>query len=201
MKSILIALASIAVFGFSGCFTREELATRLAKEREVEIAKSPPSDAEFRDAAMRGDKVVVSDMIERNVDVDAVDENGRTALQLAAFDGFDEVVQVLLKNGADPRRIDGMGRTALMFASTGPHVKAVDLLLQANSPIDAVDKDEQFTAIMFAAAEGQLEVVESLLRAGANPDLRDVDSETALDFATSNGHEKVANLLRSVMKP
>lgn len=182
-----------------GCSKREDLAKRLSEERRIAEAETPPSPDEFREAAMRGDTAAVLQMVERGVDVNALDKEGRTALQLASFDGFDEVVKLLLQRGADATHVDSMGRTALMFASTGPHLETVKLLIEAGSPINAVDNDERFNALMFAAAEGQLEVVEALLRAGANPNARDVDGESALDFASANGHSQVALLLESVI--
>jgi len=198
LKTVIL-FTSLA-FVLCGCSQREDLATRLVEEKRVAESKAPPSPDEFRQAAVRGDAAAVLGMIERGADVNAVDEEGRTALQLASFDGFDEVVRLLLDRGADAKHVDGMGRTALMFASTGPHLEAVKLLIAAGSPIHAVDKDEQFDALMFAAAEGQLEIVEALLRAGADPNARDVDGESALDFAVSNRHTNVASLLQSVVK-
>jgi len=195
-----VSLLVVPVLVFCGCAKREDLATRLAEERRVVEAKAPPSPVEFREAAMHGDAATVLQMIQRGVDVNALDERGRSALQLSSFDGFDEVVKLLLDAGADTKHVDTQGRTALMFAATGPHLDAVKLLIDAGSPIDAVDKEEQFTALMFAAAEGQLEVVEALLRADANPNTRDVDGESALDFAASNGHQSVVSLLETVVE-
>ena len=48
---------------------------------------------------------------------------------------------------------------------------------------------------MFAAAEGQLEVVQALLSHGADATLSDVDGDTALDFASQNGHSDVVGRL------
>lgn len=192
-------LAFVLVATHFGCAKREELAVRLAEEKVANDAKAPPAISEFHEAALRGDLDFVSGAIERSVDMNAVDEEGRSALQLASFDGHHEIVGLLLKEGADVNHVDLMGRTALMFASTASNIEAVNLLIKAGATIDAVDNDEQFTALMYAAAEGQLEVVESLLRAGADPDLKDEDGETALDFAASKGHAKVASLLETVI--
>jgi uncharacterized protein len=184
-----------------GCSKRADLATRLAEERRAAEERTPPSPSEFLDAAMQGDLPAVLTALERHVDVNVTDESGRTALQLASFDGHHEVVQLLLDRGAKVDHVDSAGRTALMFASTGPNVEAVNLLINAGASIDAVDNEEHFTALMFAAAEGQLAVVESLLRADANPDARDVDNDSALDFAAKNGHAEVVSLLESVVVP
>ena len=58
-----------------------------------------------------------------------------------------------------------------------------------------VDEVEKFTALMFAAAEGQQEVVQALLQHNADVTLRDIDGETARDFAANNGHDAVVRIL------
>jgi ankyrin repeat protein len=183
-----------------GCSKREDLAARLAEEKRIAEQKTPPSTSDFREAAMRGDREAVLQAIERGVDVNAPDEENRTALQMASFDGHTEVVDLLIDRGALVNHLDSKGRTALMFAATGPHADTVDLLITAGAELDLVDSEEHFTALMFAAAEGQLAIVEALLRAGANPDLRDVDNDSALNFAAQNGHAEVVSLLQSVVE-
>ena len=48
---------------------------------------------------------------------------------------------------------------------------------------------------MFTAAEGQIQVAQTLLLHGADKTLKDVVSETALDFARRNKHTEVVKLL------
>ncbi len=196
---LTLVVMFVALSATWGCGKREDLATRLAKERADFESKTPPSPEEFREAAMRGDVEAMLNAIERGVDVNAVDESDRTALQLACFEGQHEAVELLIERKADINHLDNAGRTPLMFASTGPYIRCVDQLIEAGAAIDPVDNDEHFDALMFAAAEGQLEVVESLLRAGANPNAVDVDGESARDFAANNGHADVVALLDSVI--
>ncbi len=198
---VLALLVTACCLVAPGCRKREDLATRLAKEREDAAAKAPPSPTEFLEAAMRGDYEAVLAALERGMDVNAVDESGRTALQLASFDGFHEVVQLLLDRGATVDAVDAAGRSALMFASTASNIETVELLLEAGASVDLVDKEEHFTALMFAAAEGQIEVVRALIRAGAAPGTLDVDVESARDFAASKGFAEIVSLLDSLQSP
>ena len=91
---------------------------------------------------------------------------------------------------------DNEGRTALMYAATGPNQATVAALLEAGAAPNAVDHGEKFTALMHAAAEGQLEVVQTLLQHNADTQMRDVDGDTARDFAERNGHAEVVRLLQ-----
>ncbi len=55
--------------------------------------------------------------IKAGIDVNATDNNGRTALYGAALQGYDEVIQFLANNGADLFAKDRNGRSALDAAS------------------------------------------------------------------------------------
>ncbi len=200
MKTKLTILTALLVLLSAACSQREELAIRLAEERRASEARTPASPSEFLAAAASGDLPTVLAALEKQIDVNVEDEGGRTALQLASFDGHREVVLLLLAREAEVDHLDAQGRTALMFASTGPNIETVDLLLEAGADVDAIDLDEHFTSLMFAAAEGQLEIVQALLRAGANPNVRDVDGDSALEFAAQRRHAEVVSLLESVMQ-
>lgn len=158
--------------------------------------KRPVVDVEqFLDAALDGNLEVVQDAIDAGLDVNAADEQARNALMLAAFNGHTPLAKLLLDKGAMINHRDAAGRTALMFAASGPNAETVKYLLDAGAEVNAADTGERFTALMHAAAEGQVQVVKILLEHNADPAIRDVDGDTARDFAARNGHTEVAQLL------
>ena len=164
--------------------------------------ESPPTPqkvsmdgSSFRNAALEGQLETVQQAIEAGVDVNSLDEGRRTALLMAAFNGHTRIVKLLLDNGASVEHRDLAGRTALLYASTGANDETVRVLLEAGAEPNVTDKGEGFTPLMHAAAEGQAKVVQTLLKHNADPTLRDVDGDTALDFATQNGHDNVVRLL------
>ncbi len=161
----------------------------------VKSNKQMMNVADFGDAALSGKLDTVRQALDSGVDVNATDEQRRTALMLASFNGHTPVVQFLLTQNAAVDNRDALGRTALMFGATGANEETVRLLLKAGAEINAVDSSEGFTALMHAAAEGQLSVVQILLKHQADPAIRDVDGDTARDFASRNGHTAVVQLL------
>ena len=162
--------------------------------------KRPPNlptskEAEFVDAALNGSKESVAATLASGMSVNATDEIGSTALMTAAFNGHTELVSYLLEKGASVNLRDRAGRTALIYASSGPNLETVKTLLDAGADINVQDKDEHWSALMFAASEGMTDIVALLLDRGANRMLKDVDGDTALDFANQNHHAEAASLL------
>lgn len=153
----------------------------------------------FADAAFQGNTKAVEEMLDL-VDVDAVDEGGRTMLMLASYGGHSTTVRLLCENEANPNLKDVNRRTALMYASSGPNTHTVEILLAHGAEVNVTDGDEGYTALMFAAAEGHADIVQMLLDQGADPNLRDIDGESALKFAADKNHQGVIAVLQEAAK-
>lgn len=152
-------------------------------------------DAVF-DAAMAGDTAQVAQALEQNFDANQPGPDGRSLLMSAAFNGHSDTLRLLLDHGAEVNRRDIMGRSALMYAATGPFAESVELLLKQGAKINQADLGEHWTALMFAAAEGHADVVNLLLAQGADAQAKDIDGDSAADFASNNGHTDLAETLR-----
>lgn len=152
---------------------------------------------QFRQLALDGNLPRMVLAIERGMDVNAVDTEGRSALMLACFNGHTRVIRTLLDQSADPRLRDSEGRSALMYAATIDNLEVVQMLLAAGSEVNATDKVEGWTALMFAAGEGHAAVVGELLSAGADRQIKDIDGDTAEAFAIQRGHSEVVKIFRT----
>ena len=148
-------------------------------------------------ASLEGNIQIVQNALDNGVDPNTVDENKRTALMFAAYNGNTDIVKLLINKGVDVNSADEIDRTALMYASTGPFVNTVLALLEAGAEPNLIENEENWTAAMMAAAEGQLEVLKTLVSYGADLKMVDIDGESLLDFATSNGHSDVVEYLKS----
>ncbi len=185
-------VVSLCVLPHIGC--RSEGGAQESRAQKEEPAAGADEGALW-DAALEGRLQAVLSALSKGADVNALDQEKRSALMLAAFNGHTEVVRALIEKGASVNATDSMGRTALMFASSGPSPDTVWLLLENKADPDVQDSGEGWTALMFAAGEGLAEVVQVLLEHGADRTLKDVDGDTALDFARKNGHTRVVRLL------
>ncbi len=149
--------------------------------------------AELHAAVARGDLAAIRPAVDRGADVDALDPDGRPALEAAAYDGKLGVVRELLALGATAE--GSVGARALYRAAGDGKVEIARLLLAAGVGADAVAFDE--TALAAAARSGHETMVELLLTAGADVERRDDDGATALLHACDEdtGHAGVVRRL------
>jgi hypothetical protein len=80
--------------------------------------------------AARGDLEALKRLLAQGADVNARDEQGRTALMQAARRGDAAMVRALLEAGADVQRRDAQGRSAADMASAAGHPQLLPLLQQ-----------------------------------------------------------------------
>ncbi len=159
------------------------------------VSKPQISIQSFHDAVLNGNIEKVKVELAAGIQADIVGADGKNALMFAAFNGHSAIIKLLFENGVPINKQDNEGRTALMYASTGPFPATVNLLLDYKAAVNLIDNGEHFTALMFAASEGQFDVVKLLVEYGADTTLKDIDGDTAEDFARQNKHEKVAEYL------
>jgi ankyrin repeat protein len=104
--------------------------------------------------------------------IDAVNNDGCTALMLAAFEGHTEVVGILIEHGANVDAVDvnAVGNnacTALMVAIMEGHTETAKMLIESGANVNAVGK-WGLIALIIAASDGHTEIVDLLLRKGAH---------------------------------
>ena len=147
---------------------------------------------ELHRAAEDGDVELVMGIIRQGVDIDATDESGRTALDIAADNDHAYMAEKLLEEGADAYSADEDGSSLLCWAAENGHTKLVKLLLEADVDVDAYNEAYEATALKVAADSGRANVVKMLLNAGADAH----QFETAdLHELWYNNHEDVYHML------
>jgi uncharacterized protein len=144
------------------------------------------SETRLADAAMAGDRETVHSLLKQNVDVNAAQGDGSTALHWAAFQDDIEMAQWLIRAGANVKaatRINGM--TPLFLACRNGSSRMVEILLQAGA--DANQPDTLGTTpLMIAAAAGNPDAVKVLIEHGAGVNAKEsAHGQTALMFAAA----------------
>ena len=139
-------------------------------------------------AAAGGDLAAIRAELDKDVDVNAKDNEGRTPLHYAAKYATKQVVELLIPNGADVNAKDEDGWTPLHFAAAK---EIVELLIHEGADVNAKNKWGG-TPLHAAATNGKKETVELLIAADADVNAKAKDGKTPLDMA--NG--AIADLLR-----
>lgn len=128
--------------------------------------------------------------------VDTRDENGKTALMLAAWIGDAKLVASILAMGADVNLEDRLGSSVLQFASKQKNIEVLNLIAHSGVDLDKKERDGyQQSAIFTPAKVGNIPVLTFLLDAGANPDITDKFKMTALQWAAQEGKTESIKLL------
>jgi hypothetical protein len=159
---------------------------------------APPKPEELLSAAQRGDVTAVQALLAKGADVNAMANNGRTALIEASQNGHLDVVQVLLAKGADVNAKDSLGFSALQMASGQKgHLDVVQVLLAKGADVNAQD-NEGWTALMGASASSyaDLDIVQALLAKGADVNAKKNDGATALMEACAYNDDGLTPALR-----
>ena len=119
-------------------------------------------------------------MLLEGVDIDIVDNKGRTALMFAIYTGHTKIAKLLIGAGINSS-INGI--TELMIAAYIGDIGHVKRLIEIdNADLEAYDSHRR-TAVMFGTLGGNIEVVEFLVKNGADINASTENGRTALMFA------------------
>ena len=149
-------------------------------------------------AAAEGEFDEIEAALKAGADPNIRDEEGRTALLLAApqnlWNKEKETVAALKKAGAKIDQGDKSGLTPLMSAAWNGRTDMTRALIAAGAKVDAKDKDG-WTPLMYTAIAGEWSDTDELLKAKAGLEHVDSDGFTALGIALNQGRSAVAERL------
>jgi adenylate kinase len=130
---------------------------------------------------------------ERPTLVNFRDYDRRTALHVAASEGYADICQFLVQSGARINRSDRWGGSPLDDAHRHRHSDVIKFLLGEGATFGSPSQANKFIT---AASEGDIDEVRALLEFG-RIDLNegDYDRQTALHMAAGEGHAAVLELL------
>ncbi len=155
------------------------------------------------DQASKGNLKAVRNLIDAGANVDAQDEQKRTALMLSSKKGYLEIVKALVGAGAalnlqGNERSYG-GNTALMYACRNAHLGVVKTLVEAGANLNLQGKErarEEYTALIYATYNGYQEIAKTLIDAGANVNAKGKSYKvTALIISSEKGYLRIVKAL------
>ncbi|TQD76130.1 hypothetical protein C1H46_038352 [Malus baccata] len=177
-------------------------------------------------AAQRGDDMLLHQLLRRGSDPNEMDDNGRTAMHIAASNGNEHCALLLLEYEADPNIQDSEGNVPLWEAISGKHESLIKLLLDNGAKINSgnvgnfacsaveqnnlellkyivkyngevtLPKNNGTTALHTAVCEENVEIAKFLLEQGAEADKPDSYGWTPRALAEHQGHDKIMELFQ-----
>ena len=154
----------------------------------------PGSAGPLHDAVARFDVGRIETLLAARVDVEAVDESGRTALHVAAAKGFAGIVDRLVATGAPIDVRDSGDGTPLLLAAAGGHESVARILLAEGAEVDARDADDN-TPLLLAVRKGHAPLARTLIAHGADGAVKNARDWTPLHLAARYGHRAIVALL------
>lgn len=152
-------------------------------------------DVPLIDAVKNGDRAAIRALLQLQVDVNAPDVHGTTALHWAARRSDLETAGLLLRARANARAANRYGVTPLALAATNGDAAIIEQLLKAGADANTALPEGE-TPLMTAALTGRVDAVRVLLVHGANVGATEKwRGQTALMWAASENHAAVVRTL------
>lgn len=151
-------------------------------------------------AAYKGQKEIVSFLLDQKVDPNATGLGGTTALHVVAYYDEIEIAQILINNGAKINiKTKKSGVTSLHEATKGTGRGYVaKLLIKLGADVNAQDNNGNTplhnTASGFTGITTEL--IDLLIRNGADRNIKNNQGKTPFDVAVDLGHDEVINYFK-----
>lgn len=133
-------------------------------------------------------------LLDQGGDVNKVDENGNSALHLAAYDNDIDTARLLVDSNADVNIKDAYGYTSLHLAAITDSYSIAKLLINNGGDIHALD-DEGLIPIDHAVGNRALSVLKLLIENGCDVNHQDDDGDALLHGSVSGDDIDTAKFL------
>ncbi|XP_077899465.1 ankyrin repeat and death domain-containing protein 1B isoform X6 [Ictidomys tridecemlineatus] len=167
------------------------------REEEVEAAGHEfllPKERSFQNAAKSNNLDLMEKLLEKKVNINAVNNHGLTVIHLAAWTGSFEIMLMLVRAGADQRAKNQRGRKPFLLAAERGHVEMIEKLIFLN--LHTLEKDKEGnTALHLAAMHGHSPAVQVLLTQWQEVNRTNENGETPFFLAVEGGHEECSKVL------
>ncbi|RID44109.1 hypothetical protein BRARA_I00926 [Brassica rapa] len=138
--------------------------------------------------AASGEFYLVDSLLKHNLDINATDVGGLTALHRAIIGKKQAITNYLLRESANPFVLDDEGATLMHYAVQTASAPTIKLLLLYNADINAQNRDG-WTPLHVAVQARRSDIVKLLLIKGADIQVKNKDGLTPLGLCLYLGRE------------
>ncbi|XP_075241022.1 transient receptor potential cation channel subfamily A member 1 homolog isoform X2 [Convolutriloba macropyga] len=136
-------------------------------------------------------------LLQNGANIDAVDEDGYTALLVAAYKGHEAVTEQLLNAKADASVVDSLGKNLLHMVAETESVPLAKKLLEKSDVKDLLSERDQVgnTPLHVAARNGTAEMLRVFYDKGGDITMKNEDEQTVLHLAADYGRTTAVKLI------
>lgn len=160
------------------------------RDRIVRSQQGDQAQQNIIRSVLNNDQQQISSLIERKVDLDFIDRNGRNPLMLAARAGHTELAQMLVPVTRNLQQSDSQGSQALHYAATQGMLGVVRTLLERGVNADSQDGLGN-TALIIAVRRDNSKMTDLLLLRKADFRKTNRRSNSAIDIALVRDHSPI----------
>ncbi|KMT06925.1 hypothetical protein BVRB_6g152620 [Beta vulgaris subsp. vulgaris] len=179
-------------------FTKEEKTLLNSKKPKLDVATSQkwlPLHA----LAASGEFYLLNSLVKYDVDINAADQDGLTALHRAITCKKQAIINYLLRESADPFVCDENGATLMHYAVRTASSQTIKTLLLHNIDINLQDNDG-WSPLHLAVQTRRTDIVRLLLMRGADKTLKNKDGLTPLELCLYSGRDTKTYELIKLLK-
>ncbi|XP_050307400.1 uncharacterized protein LOC126744096 [Anthonomus grandis grandis] len=185
----------LSALAYSITYSSENTVNHLLQYVHVDTICSDNNSTALHVAAENGREDILILLIQKGADVNAINNHGSTALELAISKDHKNIATKLLNlKDIDFNTKNINQHDALYLAAENNMTEIVEILLRNGAQIESFDKNNR-TALHTSAENGCITVVELLLDKHANLYATDVSGNTALHLAIYSNQKRVVELL------
>ena len=129
---------------------------KLSEADKAQIKKK------FFQAAAQGNVAQVTEILNKGIDINVADEQGRTAAMIATYKNYPNVVKVLVEHGADINIRDHMENNPFLYAGAEGYLEILKLTIEAGANPTILNRFGG-TALIPASEHGYVENVREIL--------------------------------------
>lgn len=143
------------------------------------------------DAAQRGDSSGITSLLQKGIDINAVNQQGATILHIAAMNKNGELVRFLVEKGADINHKDSIGQTALMWTGNRWDWDTMKYLLEHGA-----DPKVGQSPLFFVVQNGKADILRMLIDRGIDVNEPVGPNLSAIQLAKNFGHQDIVKILK-----
>jgi ankyrin repeat protein len=144
-------------------------------------------------AVRHSQSIKVSSLLFSRENVNAIDQEGHTALTYAASSGDIKIMRLLLMAGAD---IHYENERPLVDCVLGGHQAGAKYLISKGADLNA-RQSEGYSILMRAVKGGDIEMAKLLVESGADVNAKSDYGDTVVSYARAKGYSQLAEFLKS----